>query len=564
MIEFEKSFASFLGKTKNGKLKIHCWHQSKNKDTTPRTVSKTSNKKYWFICDNCPHDFHIDPSHISKRNQWCSYCCIPSRKLCFDKTCNFCYKKSFASYTGKTKNGKLKIHCWHQSKNKDTTPRTISMTANKKYWFICDICNHEFDSCIGNVVNLNRWCPYCSNSKLCNNKECKICFDKSFASCKNKTPSGNLKLDFYHKEKNEKKGVIISPRQVFKTSGRKYWFKCDKCHHNFNSEMNSIVKIDTWCPYCCIPTQKVCGDKKCKMCFDKVFASYKEKTKNGKLKIDCLHPIKNGKINIIEILKQSTKKLWFKCDICNHDFNNRVEHVTRGTWCPYCAHKQHCTDDNCTFCYKKSFQYILDTKPDIEERMTIIFSKNITARSLPAHRDHKVTVICKKCNNKKYMAISGIAQGNGCSTCTNKTEKKLLLWFQKHKKTIKIKSIQAQYNPLWCGTKYIYFHKKHKEIKYVYKRFPFDFLIEFYNNKKVIIELDGRQHYEDDEYLQKRRTKRKKACYRSLPSSLHQQIRDRYKEMQAKKHKLSVIRVKQEDVWKNKNDWQEILMRKIK
>ena len=72
--------------------------------------------------------------------------------------------------------------------------------------------------------------------------------------------------------------------------------------------MNSIVRIDTWCPYCCIPTQKICGDKKCKMCFDKVFSSYKEKTKNGKLKIDCLHPIKNGKINIIEIVRSEISR----------------------------------------------------------------------------------------------------------------------------------------------------------------------------------------------------------------------------------------------------------------
>lgn len=561
-LAFENSVASYTNKTSNGNLKLDCVHPTKNNKLNLRNISKgSSNKTIWFRCDNCLHDFKLSPYNLISRNRWCSYCCVPSRKFCVDVNCDFCYKKSFASYTCKTANDNFKRDCWNIQKNKHCTIRNVTINSNKKYWFTCDICNHDFNSKISNVVSLNRWCPYCSNQKLCTAEDCKVCFNKSFASYTGKTPSGNLKLDYYNKQKNIKNGVSLLPRQVFKKCTKKLWFSCDNCNHEFNSELRSIVKIDTWCPYCCVPTQKLCGDINCKFCFDKSLLAYTCKTKKGKLKLACLLTSKNDKLNPIRVLKNSNKKLWFKCDECNHEFNTRVSHVTTGKWCPYCVGVQHCSDSNCTFCYKKSLQYILDTNPDIEQRMTIIFSKNITARSLPAHRKHKTKVICKICNNEKYMCVSDIAYGKGCGICKNKTEKKLLKWLNDQKNILNIKSIQTQYRPSWCGTTYTLLNSKNKIVQQVSK-FPFDYLITFNNSKQVIIELDGRQHYTDIEYFQKRRSKR--VNFRSLPSSLHQQIRDRYKELQAKKYGLHVIRVIQEDVWNNKNNWFVILTNQLK
>ena len=69
-----------------------------------------------------------------------------------------------------------------------------------------------------------------------------IPFEKSFASCEVKTPSGNLKRDYWDYEKNPK-----TPRMVFNSSGTKYWFKCDSCPHSFCSALNNIDMVWSWC-----------------------------------------------------------------------------------------------------------------------------------------------------------------------------------------------------------------------------------------------------------------------------------------------------------------------------
>ena len=97
-------------------------------------------------------------------------------------------------------------------------PNEITKGSSKKFYFNCDKCNHEFLMQL-NVVTRGGWCNFCSNNNLCKNNECKICFEKSFAS--------HEKSAFWS-NKND-----LIPRQVFKVSAKKYLFKCETCNHEF-------------------------------------------------------------------------------------------------------------------------------------------------------------------------------------------------------------------------------------------------------------------------------------------------------------------------------------------
>jgi DNA-directed RNA polymerase subunit RPC12/RpoP len=62
-------------------------------------------------------------------------------------------------------------------------PTEVSLNSHKKIWFDCGECGHEFNKILKDVNILNTWCPYCANKKLCDNSNnCKLCFDKCFAS----------------------------------------------------------------------------------------------------------------------------------------------------------------------------------------------------------------------------------------------------------------------------------------------------------------------------------------------------------------------------------------------
>ena len=78
--------------------------------------------------------------------------------------------------------------------------------------------------------------------------------------------------------------------------------------------------------------------------------------------------------------------------------------------------------------------------------------------------------------------------------------------------------------------------------------YSYDFFVTFQNGKQLIIELDGRQHFEQ---------------VSNWETPLHNQIRDKYKEIKARQHKLKVIRILQEDVWYDRNDWEAILTKKL-
>ena len=116
-IPFENSFASYEGKTEKGKSKKDCWIIEKNNRLIPRNVTKGSGKKYWFQCDECPHQFEKRIDNTTCKAGWCPYCSKPVSELCRDEQCNHCYQNSFASYGGKTNKGKLNKDCWIVEKN---------------------------------------------------------------------------------------------------------------------------------------------------------------------------------------------------------------------------------------------------------------------------------------------------------------------------------------------------------------------------------------------------------------------------------------------------------------
>ena len=148
--------------------KSKCW--SKNNVNIPREMFKSSNKKCLFDCDKCFHEFECKLNDITNANNWCIYCA--NQKLCNNEDCKTCLNKSFASHE--------KRIFW--SKNNDKTPRELFKSTHTICLFDC-ICGHNFETSLNSITNRNSWCGYCSNPPkfLCNNNDCKTCFNKSFA-----------------------------------------------------------------------------------------------------------------------------------------------------------------------------------------------------------------------------------------------------------------------------------------------------------------------------------------------------------------------------------------------
>jgi very-short-patch-repair endonuclease len=119
-------------------------------------------------------------------------------------------------------------------------------------------------------------------------------------------------------------------------------------------------------------------------------------------------------------------------------------------------------------------------------------------------------------------------RGCGCPYCVNKTEFILYEYLQK------LYEITKQFKKDWC--------KNNDTNKYL----PFDFCIE---ELKIILELDGRQHFEQ---------------VRNWDDPKKTQENDIYKMKCANDNNYSVIRILQEDVFYDSYDWLSELNNNIK
>ena len=450
-----------------------------NKNTlNPRQIFKSSNKKFIFNCNNCNHEFDIALNKVNCGN-WCSYCCSPPKKLCENIDCKDCLNKSFAS------NNKSKY--W--SSTNELNPRQVFNNSGKKYWFNCLECNHSFDCKLDNI-NKGRWCPYCCNppKKICNNENCNLCFEKSFES--------NAKSEFWS-NKNQ-----LKPREVFLNCNKKFIFNCNNCNHEFEKQLNSINQNNGLCPYCV--NQKICSNLNCKNCLDNSFASHpKSKYWSNK-----------NQLKPREVFLNCNKKFIFNCDICNHEFERYLPDIKYdSTHCTYCClqSKLLCNDNNCKHCFEKSFNSHPKSKYWSDKNY-------LKSRDVFKSSNNKYIFICD--NNHEFdIALNNVYSGNWCRFCVNKTEQKLF-----DNLILLYPNLIQQYKVEWC-----------KNITYL----PFDFCIK---DLKIIIELDGRQHFEQ---------------VSNWTSPEDTQKNDKFKMNSANDNKYSVIRILQYDVFYDTFNWIE-------
>jgi len=301
--------------------------------------------------------------------------------------------------------------------------------------------------------------------------------------------------------RNEKK-----PNEVALNSHKRFWFDCGECEHEFESSLLNINQGNSWCPYCSNPPKKLCD---CNNCHNKSFASHPKSI--------CW--LDENNISPNKVFKcADRKKFKFKCDKCIHTFEiNLKDIVIKGHWCSYCSHQKLCENKECQMCWNNSFASI--------ERSKYLNDKTINPRTLFKSTNKKFKFDCNICNKIFSCPLSDVTKGVWCSFCVNKTE--LILY---NKLFEYYSTLKRQYKVDWC-----------KNIKHL----PFDFVIE---ERKIIIELDGKQHFEQiGKWLSPEETRKN----------------DIYKMKCANDNGFSVIRILQKDVYNNKYYWLNELINNI-
>jgi len=303
---------------------------------------------------------------------------------------------------------------------------------------------------------------------------------------------------------------FVKPNELALNSHKKFWFDCE-CGHTFESSLLNINQGNNWCPYCSKHSIKLCDNKNCKICFNNSFASHEK----------SIYWSSENELTPRQVFKCSDrKKYYFNCE-CGHKLEMVLKNISsKNHWCSYCSHQKLCDNEDCKMCFDNSFASV--------ERSKYLNDKNINPRTLFKSTNKLLGFDCDLCNKVFKCQLSDVTKGVWFSFCVNKTEQIL---FNKLKE-IYI-TLERQYRVEWC--------KNSKTNRFL----PFDFVIE---ERKVIIELDGKQHFEQiGNWLSPVETKKN----------------DLYKMNCANENGYSIIRILQKDVYHNKYDWLSELINNI-
>jgi len=338
----------------------------------------------------------------------------------------------------------------------------------------------------------------------------------SFANFKDpKPPEGkdeDYKVSCYSKDNP------FTAREMFLKSSELCLFDCKICKHTFRSALYSVVQ-GRWCGYC--SGRNVCGQENCIVCKPKTMASIFE--------IEKIWSYKNTN-QPHEVLLNSGIKIWIKCQDCDHHYNVMPYSYNQGNRCSYCysASNTFCIqtkeDIICGPCFKRSFA---------SHPMSIYWNYDLNGTKTPyniaKNYSKKCTFNCPECKEIYETSPNSIVNGGSwCNCVRNKTE------------TLVYKFLIEIFGR--DNVKREYSNREWSKYNNSNGCFRFDFLI---NSKRIIIEVDGKQHFN---YIDFYIISGKKQC-----------TNDCFKMYCAVMNNYSIIRICQEDIWKNKFKWKKRL-----
>jgi very-short-patch-repair endonuclease len=409
--------------------------------------------------------------------------------------------------------------------NPGIEPRQITIQSGISLTLKCPDCLHVFSGSPHGLKN----CRFCTHQALCTNDDCIRCFNNSLAS--RHFAGIEQYKEFNYLLANGKMYDTLTKlflnacaiydfqyntdtcRSIFKSSSlTECTFICHNCKHSFLSQPSRVESL-SYCPYCSPNAKILCPkDKNCSRCFERSFAShptskfwdYSEGKNDGKTPYDVF---KSG-THIADII----------CGECNHSFQMCCNSISTGFWCPYCACSKRCSAVDCTTCNSRK----LSSHPMAEYWDYLLNPADITPADISLGNSR--IPFWFKCPAGKHSSFKKRASKikGGCPACTHKTEAKLMTFLKKH-----FPSVMRQFTVEWLRNPTTGNLRK------------FDFYIPELNR---IIELDGRQHF--------------KQVWNWITPDSQAKI-DVWKMKQANNNGISIIRILQEEVFVNDEEWLE-------
>ena len=127
---------------------------------------------------------------------------------------------------------------WDYENNGNVTPKDIAKASNVKFYWVCSKCGHRWMANPSHRIN-GRGCPKCAKKKAADRYSTVTDINNSVLV---KYPEIAKEWDY---DKNER-----GPETYYPQSNLKVWWKCSKCHSEWETSIEKRCKRNHGCPVC--------------------------------------------------------------------------------------------------------------------------------------------------------------------------------------------------------------------------------------------------------------------------------------------------------------------------
>ena len=317
-------------------------YSPKNLELASKVLAGTS-KRLWWKCSKpgCGHEWQTSGSNRSSNGSGCPACVSKTATPTNNNNLEARYPELAKEYS--TRNPLLASQIYPRS--------------GKKLWWKCSNpdCGHEWQAVVANRTSSGNGCPACSGRVVSNkgnpgtdpgeqdNKQvptrvkkkvwwrCTTCKHEweggirriaSCPACGSETITKRNKLATTHPElvKEYSTRNELTADQVMAGTGKKLWWKCSKCGHEWQATGSDRVQ-----------------GSGCKICSGR-FVSTTNNLATTHPSLALEYSSKN-ELPATKVLAGSATKFWWKCSNpdCGHEWQARGASRARGVGCPACA-----------------------------------------------------------------------------------------------------------------------------------------------------------------------------------------------------------------------------------
>ncbi|TCI45965.1 MULTISPECIES: zinc-ribbon domain-containing protein [unclassified Exiguobacterium] len=424
------------------------WHPTKNGKLSPELITSKSPKKVWWQCSK--DDSHVWEAQVGSR----------ARSESRSKGCPFCAGKKVSLVKNLAiENPNLALE-WHPTKNESLLPQDVLPQSNKKVWWKCATCDHEWRATINNRnrVTDGRKCPKCMSGFQTSFPEQAIHFYLTpvftdivnayilpFTKRRMTVDIFILSLqlaieydgEYAHKDKMERdsrKSFLLLENNMkllrirepklpqFIEEGVEIIHRFDS--YSYLSLEEVIRKIAQYLLENFVlneqQIQKLYMLQSIKIEDDSLMIQEKLKLKRAENSLEKTHPFiaeqwhpfKNGEMKPFNFTKNSSKKVWWKCKK-GHEYRSKI------------TDKQ----ENCLVCINKIVDVsncLATTDPNLAKEWHPTKNNQLTANDVVAGSAKLIWWKCSKCAYAWRTTVakrkgSKNFKRTGCPACSNKT-----------------------------------------------------------------------------------------------------------------------------------------------